>query len=493
MPSIYHNQFFLEILEDFMAKLPGKTAYSGIRRTTTRRSGFKSHPESTGGEYRQEIVTPISLAAGKPLTVSFRFPVNDSHLYTGFGGFFQCEEFVKVILDNPNSMNNVLTHSKFPDTSKFGSMWQSNGHSKNVTITFLSDVDTFVALYGLECGLIWHEAFDKAVENGQVGYLKDMYSIMPEAGFYKTHGEILIISESKSKCEYNDVSFHLKSCNRCARFLPINIQNEREQLCFSNHCVAKAPCKHKGFGILRDVDTHNTKNLHFGYQLECRFCKKYYVNMPLNWQRTAAQMKEDAQRRRNFELLIAEIYQASSQLNYRNITGRELLDDIWNKFDGHCFNCNKILENKQKMHLDHTRPLALLWPLDGTATALCATCNTSKRDRPPSKFYKQEQIQRLSLLTGLSFDELMAPEPNHMVIQELFKRLDWFYDVFLAKPSLLIERDGKITAELVVKALDKVLLRSQTVQYKFSFVEEYNRRRGQHITFDMSEDTDFIV
>jgi len=56
-----------------------------------------------------------------------------------------------------------------------------------------------------------------------------------------------------------------------------------------------------------------------------------------------------------------------------------------------------------------------------------------------------------------------------------------------------MERDGKIAAELIVKALDKVLLRSKKITYKFSFVEEYNKRREQNISFDINEDTDFIV
>ena len=35
-------------------KLPGKTQFSGRRRTTTRTAGFSSHKDSTGGEYKIE-------------------------------------------------------------------------------------------------------------------------------------------------------------------------------------------------------------------------------------------------------------------------------------------------------------------------------------------------------------------------------------------------------------------------------------------------------
>jgi hypothetical protein len=38
-----------------------------------------------------------------------------------------------------------------------------------------------------------------------------------------------------------------------------------------------------------------------------------------------------------------------------------------------------FLKGENIMHLDHTRPISLLWQLDGTGTALCKDCNTKKR------------------------------------------------------------------------------------------------------------------
>jgi 5-methylcytosine-specific restriction endonuclease McrA len=218
-------------------------------------------------------------------------------------------------------------------------------------------------------------------------------------------------------------------------------------------------------------------DLHFGYQLECRFCKKFFVNRPLNKKRSTAQMKEDGQRRRNFELLITELHQKSAQLSYRHKTGRELTNDIWDKFEHKCFKCGTLLPSSNLMHLDHTRPLALLWPLDETATALCSTCNGAKRDKPPSEFYSNSEMEKLSKYTGLSIAELKSQEPNRNVILELLNKLDWFYNEFLNKPELLKEKEGKVTAELIVKALDKVLSRSKVDKYEFSFVKEFNVRR----------------
>jgi hypothetical protein len=111
------------------------------------------------------------------------------------------------------------------------------------------------------------------------------------------------------------------------------------------------------------------------------------------------------------------------------------------------------------MHLDHTRPLALLWPLDEAATALCATHNSEKRDRAPAEYYTEDELKRLAALTGISLDELRDPSPNREAIELLRVDLQWLNDEFLVLPALQHVRDGKRAADLVVKALKKVLAR----------------------------------
>ena len=465
-----------------MSKLPGKTAYSGRRRTTTRKSGFNSHPKSTGGEYKKEQVDKILLHAGQSLVFSFAIPKPKNVIYLGYGGYYKCESNVTIEINNPNSAKNLNDHYELPDWSKFGSMWKSDEKPKLVTISFLSDTDNEISIYGFSCGLIWSNHFD----NARVGIMNNMHKLSPEGNIYTESGEVEVPDMDILDDDLDIID--LKSCNRCARFLPINSYNERNHLSFSNHCVARAPCTHGGFGKLTNVDTNEEVQLYHGYQLECRFCKKYEVNAALNPQRTAAQMKEDGQRRMHFELLLTELRQMSPQLSYRHQTGgRELADDVWKRFDKKCFNCDIKLKSARKMHLDHTRPLALLWPLDETATALCPTCNSQKRDRYPSEFYSDEKLEKLAQITNLDVEKLRSPKPNHEVIKELLSKLDWLYDAFLMRPDLLKERDGKITSELIVKALDKALSRSKR-KYEFSFVEEYNRRRDTHVIFDENED-----
>ena len=187
-------------------------------------------------------------------------------------------------------------------------------------------------------------------------------------------------------------------------------------------------------------------------------------------------MKEDGARRRAFELLIEALYLGTPQLRYRHRTGRELANDVYRRFGGHCFCCGTKLSTRKTMHLDHTRPLALLWPLDETATALCKSCNSEKRDRPPIEFYEPDKIEALADITGITVEELKDPAPNMEVVKMLLDRLDWFFSNFLLDPEMMKVRDGKVTGELLVKALQKVLEKCPGGA-PVNLVKMYNKRR----------------
>jgi hypothetical protein len=142
------------------------------------------------------------------------------------------------------------------------------------------------------------------------------------------------------------------------------------------------------------------------------------------------------------------------------------------------------------MHLDHTRPLALLWPLDSTATALCASCNSAKRDRPPVAFYADDELTRLAERTGIAPDELRSPHPNPEAISHLRDRLDWFFDVFLERPELQEIREGKVAADLLLKALQKAIDKAPR-ELRFSILNMSNERRGE-MPDDVGDETDLI-
>ena len=140
----------------------------------------------------------------------------------------------------------------------------------------------------------------------------------------------------------------------------------------------------------------------------------------------------------------------------------------WKRFDKKCFKCQKQLK-LQDVNLDHTRPLALLWPLDATATALCKDCNTDKRDRVPAEFYTSKELEKLAQITGLSLDELKSPHPNVKILDLIWNRRDWVFGEFFEDSNFAKIRQGKDTRNLIVKALDKAAQRApEGHRYDFS-------------------------
>lgn len=387
-------------------KLPGKTVYSGRRRPTTRKSGYKSHPESTGGEFKILAIPTYGLKAGQQLSVLFQLPEHLEGEFVGFGGWFSSPPEAQVSCDFTKARL-TLSYPPQPDWGKVGSMWISTGEPVQVIFTIKVTQPCNIALWEMGCGVIVHDYLVDA----RKALLRNMYQFSPEAHFFNKRGTVAVsIDGGPAKLTENTQQLYLKSCNRCARFLPINVIDERTHLSFTNHCTAphRVPCSHSGFGKLTNIDDGTVLQLRHGFQLECRFCKKFEVNAAHNPQRTTAQMKEDGTRRRAIELLLMGLYGGSPQLLYRHKFGSELAEDVWNRFGRQCFNCGTPLKTARHMALDHTRPLALLWQLDETATALCKHCNGEKRDRPPVEFYSQPELERLSRITGIPMEELLS-------------------------------------------------------------------------------------
>lgn len=456
--------------------MPGKTLYAGRRRAMTRTSGFQVHADTTGGEFRRHLEHKLPLQAGEAVQITFSIAQHNKGDLLGFGvWFWRTAGVVCAVRGGPE--RRTLTEYAGETWNKAGSIWTAQD-SAPVDITFsltATASDSSIALYAPMCGRIHH----KHLDNARPELMRNMYQFAPEALFIDEDDAGAVNIEAPSPALYAEQPLILKSCNRCGRYLPVNVPEERDQLSFSNHCVAdhRRPCKHATFGKLRVQDGNEILQLDYGYQLECRFCKKFEVNAAHNPQRTSAQMKEDGARRRAFELLLAELYEGTPQLRYRHEYGTELADDVWRRFGRACFNCGAKLATARQMHLDHTRPLALLWPLDGTATALCGSCNSEKRDRSPSSFYTPAKLKALAKITGVSQEDLAKTHPNDEALGILLRRLDWFFGDFLLRSEMTKERDGKVAGELVVKALQKVLARSE--QYsRIDLQGEYDRRRA---------------
>ena len=431
-------------LDEFkQQKRSGKAEFSGRRRITTRSSGFHSHSKAAGNKYSFGKASVYNVSCSKPLEIQFQLPSIENSRFAGFGFYYRANNPIGI--DSKKNLDRfVLSEYSYPAWNKVGYIWRKKPPSK-VLLTFsaLSEAETNIEIYDATCGEVWHEFFGSAIARENV--MKNIHIYAPEALFYNQGGKVeFSLCEAKRRS-----NIPIKECNRCARLLPVNFDNERNALSFSNH---------KRFIKLKNINDHDQiKKLKHGFQLECRFCKKFAVNAALNPQRTPDQMSEDSQRRRHFELLLEEIYGESKQLNFKYKTGKELKTYIWKKFDKKCFRCKTKLVSANEMHLDHTRPLANLWALDKTATALCGNCNSSKRDRSPSGFYTKNELDALSKLTGIPISELKNPSPNIEALKLIIQRRDWLYSTFLNKDFLTKEKGGKITAELICKSLDRVL------------------------------------
>lgn len=431
-------------------KVAGKTEWAGRRRPATRRAGFNA---TASVQLDIEELDGYQLGVAESLVIRFTVPASDDGEWAGFGGWFAVDDGIDVTL--AHDRKHVLTTYSPHSWNKIGTLHVGQRDAYAVELTFRAREPGVVTLHSMLAGGVKHDYLDTA----KPSLRKNMWSFAPEANFYDNirPGSIEVLDAGLSRVPGR--ALELKSCNRCGRFLPVNIEDERAHLSFSNHCVAehRRPCKHPSFGRIAVRDLDESIQLEYGFQLECRFCKKFEVNAAHNPQRTAGQMKEDGARRRHFEFLLEHLYRGTAQLWYKNETGRDLASDVYARFDGRCFKCGTALATEKEMHLDHTRPLAMLWPLDGSATALCATHNSEKRDRPPAEFYTPEELGRLAEITGVPLEELQDPGPNVGAIDLLGENLDWFYDEFLQLPALQQEHDGKLTADLVVKALQKVL------------------------------------
>lgn len=266
----------------------------------------------------------------------------------------------------------------------------------------------------------------------------------------------------------------LKSCNRCGRFLPINIDDELKTLSYSLHCKKRAPCVHSTFRAyeIQNRDELSGSDLaglrlegnkvvsYYGHQLECKACKKFFVNAPLNPQRNSQQFKEDGLRRRAIEVLVNTLLERNLvHFEFERRTKKQFSKYIWEKFDKRCFKCGPDSDPipLEEMALDHTMPLAYLYRLDESATCLCSSHNSQKSDHFPVDYYSEDELVRLSKITGLSLEQLHKKEVNQEVLDLLITNVVWFYDEFLMEPDYQKVRAGIKTADKINDSLKRII------------------------------------
>jgi hypothetical protein len=145
-----------------------------------------------------------------------------------------------------------------------------------------------------------------------------------------------------------------------------------------------------------------------GRQGECRLCKAIY-NSIKNQTRLTDQHREAAQKRRMYLDLSGS----------RKINSQE----VYKRFGYRCFKCNKDLRgvSAKERPLDHTLPAVFLWPLTTeNATLLCREHNGEKSGKWPSEYYSDEELKKLSILTGIPYTTLAgSPHYNPEAIARL--------------------------------------------------------------------------
>ncbi len=237
---------------------------------------------------------------------------------------------------------------------------------------------------------------------GDDPYSRDLAQthLVPET-FYFEHDAALDLSISPDSTPFHTrqgSSIVRKRCSYCGRWLPLDPERP---------------------GAL-SFHKHNAKRTK--HQNECRACKKWRINDTFNPVRTPDQLHESSliTRERKIFLREPEILQKIKQR-----TGAGLKAQVWERFRQRCFYCGRALL-LEEVQLDHTRPLAYLWPIDEHATCLCAEHNNAKSDKFPIDFYTESQLRELSLLCGLPLQELRTRSVNPDELRRILADLPSF-------------------------------------------------------------------
>lgn len=472
------------------------------RRGVTRESGYHTCEETTGGECYIVYAQRISINQSEKFTF-IKDEIKLVDLFEkglsilGFGGYVYTERD----LDISYELKYVYEGQQYfcqkkEDKPVIANTWNNFGFHIEHTINkddLITDVSIEMKIYCKEnCNVDFiscdfdvvskDEFLDKSCAtsfyqktNMHIPYLYYLDSLLPIETYLKEE-----YSFAKGK------RVILKSCNRCGRYLPINMDNELATLSFSLHCKKKPPCKHSTFRAykiqnLSDLTDEDLKDLkiengsvvsYYGHQLECKACKKFFVNAPLNPQRNPQQFKEDGLRRRAIEVLINELLETNLiHFEFERKTKKEFSKHIWEKFNHRCFKCNKEIAFEE-MALDHTMPLAYLYRLDETATCLCSSHNSQKSDHFPVDYYTESELIKLAEITGLSLADLHKKEVNQTVLDLLIKNVVWYFDEFLMRSDYQKVRDGIKTSDKINDSLKRI------IKGTVDLAEEYKKIKG---------------
>lgn len=350
-----------------------------------------------------------------------------------WGGYVLSTSPITILATLSTPERNVAAEIKVePNWQRFGALVTGAPSNLKATLTLEWSDGTSVEFWGLGIG---RPNVPKRESGSTDLTLLEQRHLIPET-FYLPHQatvDVEIEAEESNRFRIEDGSpIKLKKCSYCGRLLPVD------------------PAR---LGVLA-FHKHNAKISK--HQNECRACKKWRINDSFNPLRTTDQLHESSviTRERKLFLREPEILQ-----EIKDRTGAGLKSKVWERFGRRCFRCRDSVP-LDDFQLDHTRPLAYLWPIDEYATCLCAACNNEKKEKFPVDFYKPQELQRLSEIVGLPLADLKKKELN---LRELTRILDdlptfareWEPRTFLATARKIKELRPEIDLLACLKAADR--------------------------------------
>ena len=348
--------------------------------------GFNLHPES-----RSLLVFKVD--APKPGNVPF----------LGIGGYGQCDKDADVtfIVTLPNGKEESRTIHCSTKWTRIGFAIATDETGTVRLSASAAEGVKFISFWGLGCGPL---SLPQIVLDQGAATLEVLNSDLSPEGLYLPHDEALEVDTLEEEWKEASQSpepgpeISLKKCAYCQRLLPIDPKRP------------SALAFHK----------HNAKIS--GHQNECRACKKWRINNNFNPKRTTDQLHESSVITRERKLFLREPVILEK---IKDRDGAGLKSIVWKRFGKKCFRCGKSIELAE-VQLDHTRPMAYLWPIDDHATCLCADCNNHKKDRFPVDVYSGEELKRLACIKHLSIKELNKKELNQTELARILGDIESF-------------------------------------------------------------------
>lgn len=372
---------------------------------------FRNHNYSSQKDYQKLLTEHCDSYTFNPDNSSNHITlVSDKLSQTGllaFGGYIYSSSETPMTLSIISNDNIIFSETKTLKNTwnRIGHAWECEDDDLYTFVKLDFEKPTTISLWGFNVDAL-NLSHIKALEskdNNSILKAINKKHLTPET-YYLNHDinmsmDIDLDCSSNFEVNTEAIPIVIKKCPYCQRLLPIS----RINVDYSSF--------------------HNHKSKLTKFQNECRACKKWSINDYFNPNRGTDKLNESSIITRERKILLKEPDKIL-ELKDRN-TGEGLKSIVWKRFEKKCFNCGTPLTLK-KVQLDHTRPLAYLWPIDEYATCLCSTCNNSKHDSFPVDFYSDDKLKSLSKITGLSYDDLVKKDVNLVELKRIIDNIVYF-------------------------------------------------------------------